>query len=240
MSLQKKRKITKKTDQQAVGAKKAATKRQKNTQTAIAVIDEDSNIITSEHAPVGQRAKSQRCTQHWTRHAVREARDTGGILLKPGEKYTPDTSAADIKYSELDEIRCPKKYTHGQQEVTQHETLVHYGNMQVIKRLCGKRTVDLKMVCAYLKIIASLNPQHADIRYKPDRVVIADAINIYMHLSEPEDVRLAQLRQALCVTHGNVQIEIETREGLIAFIRRYTEDDYFKKKDEMTRPGHSA
>jgi hypothetical protein len=235
MSLQKKRKSTKKTDQQPASTKKATAKRQKVKVNALAVVDEDSNIITSEHAPVGQRAKSQRCTQHWTRQAVCEARDTGGILLKPGEEYTPNTCAADMKYSELDEIRCSKKYTHGQQEVTQHETLVHYGNMQVLKRLCNKRTVDLKMVCAYLKIIASLNPQHAEIRYKPDRVVIADTINIYMHLSEPEDVRLAQLRQALCVTHGNVQIEIETREGLIAFIRRYTEDDYFKKKDEINK-----
>ena len=240
MVVHKKRKNAKKTEQSVGYSKKVTTKRQKVKETAIAVIDEDNTIVGSDHPPVGQLAKSQRCTQHWNRSAVKEASETGGILLRQGEEYTPHTSAADMKYSQLDEIRCSKNYAKDQQEVTQHETLLHYDNIQVIKRLCNKRTVDLKMVCAYLKIIASLNPKHADIRYKPDRVVIADTINIFMHLSDPEETRLANLRQALCITHGHAQIEIETREGLIAFIRRYTDDDYFKQKDETTRTGHST
>lgn len=233
MNVQKKRKATKKPERSTQGAKKAPAKRAKVQERAVAIVEDDSNIVTSDHAPVGQLAKSQRCTQYWTRLEVAAARDTGGILMKQGEVHTPDSNAASMKYSELDEIRSSKKYAKGQQEVTQNETLLHYANLQMIKKLNNKRTVDLKMVCVYQAIVASLNPKHAEIRYRPKRVVIADTINIYMHLAETEEVQLAQLRQALVIIQEDAQVEIETREGLIAFIRRYTEDDYFSKKDQM-------
>jgi hypothetical protein len=214
--------------------KKPSSKNKKTKETAIAVVDIDDSIINSSHAPVGQLAKSQRCTQYWTRLAVEAAKETGGILMASGEEYNQST-ATEMKYSELDEIRCSKKYSKDQQELTQNETLSHYKNLQMLKLLNNKRTVDMKTVCVYQAILASLNPKHSDIRYKPLPLVIADVINVYMHLEEPEHSKFAMLRQTLGILDQDFRVEIETKEGLVAFIRRYTEDDYFKKRDKTNK-----
>ena len=211
---------------------KAPQKKAKVQETAIAIITEENSMIDrGGKPPVGQLAKSARCTQIWNKQNAQEAAATGGILQMAGEALTKEQTVASSGFTDLSQIRSAKLYTKTQQEVAQAQACVHLANVNKIRKAMKKRTVDMQMIALYQSIISSQNPKFAYITYLPEPVSLANTINNYMHLPETEEAKLKQLRKAIRSIASDEEPEFETREGLISFIRRYTDDDYFIEQD---------
>lgn len=204
---------------------KTGKKRERVDETAIVLTTD--NDAEQAQKPIGQLAKSIRCSQFWNKQNATEAEATGGILMRHGEIYVAGQTAEENKYTKIEEIRSSKKYAQGQQEVLQDQALTHLDNMEMMTELQEKRTVDLKTVSTYHAILASLAPQFAQIHYQPREHVICDTIHTYMHLPEPELSKLNALRKSLNIIAKKSKSTFATKEGIIAFIREYTKDDYY-------------
>jgi len=214
----------------AKAPKEVTKKRAREKETAIVAVADEDALSKQAAKPAGQLAKSIRCSQLWNRQNIAEAEESGGILLRDSETHTAGETAEGHKYTDLKEIRSSKKYAQGQQEVLQDQALAHLDNMEMMTELQEKRTVDLKTVCTYHAILASMPPQFAQIHRKPRESVICDTIHTYMHLPGADDSKLDALKKSLDIIAKKSKARFSTKEGMIEFIRDYTGDDYYTSR----------
>ena len=171
--------------------------------------------------PVGQLAKATRCTALWNTLHTAEADSTGGILAGTGNELTAEESG----FARISDIREAKAYKHALRKYTQLQLSHHLNCVSILCRLTKKRTADLEIVSAYQMITSCANPKLAELAFRTEEDQIALLIHNHMHFGSNEDNKRKTLRTVL----PRVADDVQTRDGIIAFIREYTDDDYFNE-----------
>jgi hypothetical protein len=175
--------------------------------------------------PVGQLAKATRCTALWNTMHAAEADSTGGILDGTGSELTAEESG----FARISDIREAKAYKHALRKYTQLQLRHHLNCISILCRLTKKRTADLEIVSAYQMITSCANPKLAHLAFRTEEDQIALLIHNHMHFGSDEDNKLVTLRKTLRTVLPQVTDDVQTRDGIVAFVRQYTDDDYFSE-----------
>lgn len=225
-------KVKKKHTKKNISKPPRASSKKKRPSTELVVVDVSKKRKHSDPTIIGQFAKSTRCTAFWNRCHAEEAALTGNILQNE-EDETDDMAggaqtASELGFALIPDIRESKAYKTTLRQFTQEQLIHHFRCLSILRRLSGKRTADLEIVSAYQMITSCANPKLATIAYQSEEHTITNFIHTHMHNDTNEAVNFKSLRKTLRTVLPTSLSLVETREGMIEFIRKYTGDCYFK------------